>query len=185
MSKTEHPSEYGAATTEPFPTVPLLPGQLASLREQPATIGLLHQTARGTAMLVKAPLDEIRPLLLPVRIQLHCELHSHPLSPVLRTALRLPDRSSRLLLAHATTNVGDPQEHDQIEALKVQRSLFVLLYDDVELIHRLSKRLPLSTYDRETVGKLIAQAERGLAKIPAERRDYPKARAAILEQIRL
>ena len=72
-------------------------------------------------MLVKAPIEEIRLLLLlPIRLQLHYELHSYPLSPVLRSALRLPDRAGRLLLAHATTNVGDPQERAQIEALKEQ-----------------------------------------------------------------
>lgn len=184
MSKTERGGEQTLAGTEPLPPVILPSEWMALLGGQPRGVGLLHATERGTVVLVRESVDAIYQFLRPVRMRLHHDIYVHHLAPVIRTSLQLSTRGDHPVLTHTFTNIANSVERASYAALEEQNGLFILLYDD-ELRHRLSKRLPLNPSDRETVRKIITQAEKHVAGISQDTFDFSQAWAALIKTMKL
>jgi len=69
-----------------------LSSELGTFLRQHQYAALLHATDLGTALLVKAPAEQIEGLRDPVPVLLRHEMYRHPSSPVIRTLLRFYDR---------------------------------------------------------------------------------------------
>ena len=156
-----------------------LPAELAAfLRDQPYA-ALLHATDLGTALIVKAPDHEIASVRGRVPIGFNHELYNHPASPVIRMVTRLHDQPTSSLAFETFVNAGDPDQRADYEALSRQDELVLLFYDQA-VNHALSKRVRLS--EPRQLLQVLTTADRLLAAIPENQRDFDTAKAAVMEQ---
>jgi hypothetical protein len=163
-SNPEHPSE-------------LAPELAEFLKGQPIA-ALLHGTENeGTVMVVKAPRREIRSVQGRVPIELRHELYQHPAAPVVRIVTRIYDRPDSSLGLETFINVEDADQRTDYAALAEQDHLIMLFYDE-RLRHQLTKRV--GTPNSEAVTEVLTNADRLLAAIPVDRRDFDRAKAEVL-----
>lgn len=183
MPRRDH--EPLAAFDDPTPRVPSpLPPQLATiLRTQADYVLLAHGTDRGTVYVVKAPASDIAGLRGRIPISVRHELYEHPLSPVIRTVLRLYDRPQTPLALECYCNAGEPDQREEFAALGRQGELLLLCYDARELRHRLSKRV--RNAGKDAIAGIVARADALLARIPRERRDFDRAKTDVLRRTTL
>jgi hypothetical protein len=159
-----------------------LPPELAGFLRQHRYAALLHPTDLGTALIVKAPGHDIASVRGYVPIRLSHELYAHPDSPVIRMVARIYDRPEHPLAFENFVNVGDPDQRDDYEALSRQDELVMLFYDQA-VNHALSKRVRLT--DRLRLLEVLSTADRLLAAIPVEQRNFDAAKTDVLMQIGL
>src|SRR5687768_2456201 len=118
-----------------------LPPELAAFLRGQRFACLMQATEQGeTVFVVKAPGREIASVRGPVPIHAQHELYVHPRAPIIRMQLTIYDQPRRPLALEAFTNVGDPQQRAEFEALGHQDQLHLLFYDE-QLAHRLSKQV--------------------------------------------
>lgn len=160
-----------------------LPPELAEfLKDQPIA-ALLHGTEnQGTVLVVKAPRQEIRSVQGRVPIELRHELYRHPAAPVIRMVTRIYDRPDSSLGLETFVNVENPVQRADYAALAEQDHLLMLFYDE-RLRHQLTKRV--GTPDPEAVTEVLTTADRLLTAIPADRRDFDRAKADVMARTQL
>jgi hypothetical protein len=156
-----------------------LPPDLAAFLRDQHYAALLHATDLGTVLLVKAPGAEIASVRGRVPIATRHELHSHPASPVIRMVTRIYDQPERPLALETFINVGDPDQRTDYQALSQQDELVMLFYDQ-SLSHALSKRIGLA--DQPRLLQILTTADRLLAAIPEDQRDFDLAKAEVMNQ---
>jgi hypothetical protein len=159
-----------------------LPSELASFLRDQQYAALLHATDLGTVLLVKAPGHEIASVRGPVPIGTRHELYDHPASPVIRMVTRIYDQPERPLAFETFVNAGDPDQRADYQALARQDELVMLFYDQ-SLSHALSKRLRLT--DQPRLLQVLTTADRLLAAIPEDHRDFDTAKAEVMSQTNL
>ncbi|MGH2530914.1 MAG: hypothetical protein ACRDJW_01290 [Thermomicrobiales bacterium] len=144
--------QFGRGPTPEGPLHPImLPPELADFLRDQDLTALFHASDTGTLVVVKVPSVDLVTLRGPVPIALVHELYDHPRSPVVRT---------------------------RFGALAQQEQIAPLFYDEL-LRHRLSKRLRNRT--AEQIPQLLTTANRLLAAIPANQRDFDHAKAEAME----
>src|SRR5829696_7934853 len=156
-----------------------LPPELAAFLREQQYAALLHATDLGTALIVKAPGSEIASARGPVPIGFNHELYAHPASPVIRMVTRIYDQPASSLAFETFVNAGDPDQRSDYEALSRQDELVMLFYDQA-VDHALSKRVRLT--DQVGLVRVLTTADRLLAAIPEDQRDFDIAKAAVMEQ---
>src|SRR5215204_904132 len=156
-----------------------LPPELATFLRDQQYAALLHATNLGTALILKAPGHEIASTRGRVPIGFNHELYNHPASPVIRMVTRIYDRPTSSLAFETYVNVGDPDQRTDYEALTRQDELVMLFYDQA-VTHALSKRVRLT--DQVGLLRALTTADRLLAAIPEDQRDFDTAKAAVMEQ---
>src|SRR5215207_5703916 len=159
-----------------------LPPELAAFLRQQQYAAILHATDLGTALILKAPGHEIASTRGPVPIGFNHELYAHPASPVIRMVTRIYDQPDRSLAFESFVSVGDPDQRADYEALSRQDELVMLFYDQT-LNHALSKRVRQA--DRPRLVQVLTTAERLLAAIPEDQRDFDLAKAEVMNQTNL
>ena len=159
-----------------------LPPELAAFLRQQQYAALLHATDLGTALIVKAPGPEIASARGRVPIGFNHELYAHPASPVIRMVTRIYDQPASSLAFETFVNAGDPDQRSDYEALSRQDELVMLFYDQA-VTHALSKRVHLR--DQLQLLRVLATADRLLAAIPEEQRDFDTAKAEVMNQTTL
>ena len=181
MPHDEYRSGLGPKPDGPLHPIALPPELAEFLRDQDLT-ALFHASDIGTLVVVKVPSQDLTTLRGPIPIGLVHELYEHPRSPVIRTLLTLVDRPQTPLRLETFTNPGDPEQHADFAALGEQDEVPLLFYDEL-LHHRLSKRLRNATAGQ--IPEIVATADRLLTAIPANRRDFDRAKAEVMEGTRL
>lgn len=171
---SERPSHHDSTPDQPS----ALPPELAEfLKDQPIA-ALLHATEnQGTVLVVKAPRREIRSVQGRVPIELRHELYQHPAAPVVRMVTRIYDRPDSSLGLETFVNVEDPTQRSDYASLAQQDHLLMLFYDE-RLRHQLTKRV--GTPNPEAVTEVLSTADRLLADIPTEQRDFDLAKADVM-----
>ena len=156
-----------------------LPPELATFLRDQQYAALLHATNLGTALILKAPGHEIASARGRVPIGFNHELYNQPTSPVIRMVTRIYDQPASSLAFETYVNVGDPDQRTDYEALTRQDELVMLFYDQA-VNHALSKRVRLT--DQVGLLRALTTADRLLAAIPEDQRDFDTAKAAVMEQ---
>lgn len=156
----------------------LLPPELADFLRDQDLVALFHAADRGTLLVLKATTPDLESLGGPVPIALEHQLWAHPSSPVVRSLLTVYDRPDAPLALETFTNPADPDQRATFAALADQQEIVLLGYDE-HLRHRLSKRL--GNRSAEWIPTIVAEADRLLAAIPEQARDFDAAKAAVLE----
>jgi hypothetical protein len=165
------------------PTAPgALPQELAEFLREQDIAAVFHGSDNGTLLVVKTPTVELETLGGTYPISLDHQVWAHPASPVIRSLITFYDRPDAPLRLETFTNIADLDQRADFAALGEQPDLAILLYDET-LHHRLTKRLTNRT--AEHVPMIVAEAERLLAAIPAERFDFDIAKAAVMKVARL
>src|SRR5215212_5992732 len=159
-----------------------LPPELADFLRQQRYAALLHPTDLGTALIVKAPGDEIASARGRVPIGFNHELYAHPASPVIRMVTRIYDQPAQPLAFETFVNAGDPDQRADYEALARQDELVLLFYDQA-VTHALSKRVRLR--DQLQLLGVLTTADRLLAAIPEAQRDFDTAKAEVIKNTTL
>jgi hypothetical protein len=154
-----------------------LPADLAAFLSTQRLACLLVGTDRGSAMVIKAPADEIESVRGPVPVLLRHELYRHPTSPVIRMLLRLYDRPPTTLTFESFINVDDEGQRADYGELTRQDELDLHFYDET-LAHRLAKRV--ANPAREHVLQVLITALRLRARIPDDRFDFDQAKADVI-----
>jgi len=95
---------------------------------------------------------------------------------------RIYDQPEHPLAFENFVNVGDPDQRDDYEALSRQDELVMLFYNQ-EVNHAFSKRVRLT--DPLRLLAVLSTADRLLAAIPVEQRDFDAAKTDVLMQIGL
>ena len=176
MGERDHPHRIN-------PDAPnALPPELAEFLRGQHYAALLHPTDHGTALVVKAPRQEIQSVQGQVPIAFNHQLYSHPASPVIRIVTMVYDQPSRPLALETFVNVGDPEQRNDYDALTRQDQLFIFFYDE-QLRHRLTKGTRGT--DRVAVMRVLTTADRLLAAIPEDQRNFDLAKADVLAQTNL
>lgn len=159
-----------------------LPPELAEFLKNQDLTALFHGSDIGTLLIVKAPAAELQMLGGPIPIALIHELYAHPRSPVVRSLLTFYDVPDQPLRLETFTNVADPEQREPFAALATQEQIPLLFYDEA-LCHRLSKRMTNTA--TEWIPAIVGEANRLLAAIPPDQRDFDAAKADVLEGTRL
>lgn len=159
-----------------------LPPELSDFLRTLEYAALLHPTDLGTALIIKAPAEEIESVRGRVPIGFHHELYAHPASPVIRMVTTLYDQPARPLALESFVNVGDMDQRADYAALSGQDELSLLFYDQL-LVHALSKRVRLT--ERGRLLQILTTADRLLAAIPESQRDFNFAKAEVVKQTSL
>jgi hypothetical protein len=180
MSRHERPFRPDPSKDGPLHPVELPPELAAFLADQGLT-ALLHGSDAGPLYVVKAPEVELQTLGGPIPIALVHQLYAHPRSPIVRTLLTFHDLPDRPLRLESFVNVGDPDQRDPFAALAEHDEISLLFYDEF-LRHRRSKRMTNTAAG--FVPTIVGEADRLLATIPPDQRDFDAAKAAVLEATR-
>lgn len=159
-----------------------LPPELAAFLKEQRYAALLHATDLGTVLVVKAPADDIASVRGQVPIGARHELYDHPASPVIRMVTKIYDQPERPLAFETFVNPGDPDQLADYQALARQDELVMLFYDQT-VSHALSKRVRLR--DQLQLLRVLTTADRLLAAIPDDRRDFDRAKAEVMRQTAL
>jgi hypothetical protein len=136
----------------------------------------------GTVMVVKAPAREIRSVQGPVPIELRHELPQHQAAPVVRVVTTIYDRPDAPLKLETFVNVGDLHPRADYAALAEQDELLMISYDE-GLTHSLTKLV--RGIVPGAIAQVLAEADRELARIPPERRNFDQAKADVMEATEL
>jgi hypothetical protein len=155
-----------------------VPPELATFLADQDLVALFHASDIGTRLVVKAPTVELESLGGIYPVGLDHQLWAHPAGPVIRTLLTFYDVPETPLRLETFTHVGDPDQRAHFAALAAQEELNLLFYDELPR-HRLSKRIRNAT--AEQTPTILAEADRLLAAGPPDRRDFERARTAIME----
>lgn len=177
MPPNERRSDSAAQPDGPLHPI-ALPPELADFLQDQDLAALFHAADVGTLLVVKAPSAELATLRGPIPIGLIHELYTHPRSPVIRSLLTFVDQPEAPLKLETFTNPGDPDQRDPFAALAEQDEIPLLFYDEL-LQHRLSKRVNNATAGE--IPAIVATADRLLAAIPPDERDFDRAKADIME----
>jgi hypothetical protein len=159
-----------------------LPSELAAFLKEQQYAALLHATDLGTVLVVKAPAVDIASVRGQMPIGTRHELYAHPASPVIRMVTRIYDQPERPLALETFINVEDPDQRADYAALTRQDELLMLFYDQT-LRHALSKRIRQT--DQPQLLEVLTTADRLLAAIPEDRRDFDTAKAEVMHQTNL
>jgi len=138
---------------------------------------LLERTNLGASYIIKAPTHEIERARGRLLIHFMHELHRQPTAPVIRTVLSLIDRPDSSLRLETFSNLDDPDQRANLEALRAQNEVFLLFYDE-GLAHRLTKRVP-RRYP-QLLTRLLTQATVHRATIPDAVFDFDRAKAEVI-----
>ncbi len=152
------------------------------LRRQPDYACVTQATSSGVAYVIKAPAADLATLRGTMPIGVRHELYEHPAAPVIRTVLTIVDRPEEPLRLETFCNITDDAQRADFTALADQERLVLLFYDE-QLHHRLSKLVPYP--DRSAVPQIVARATAIAAAIPPWRRDFDRAKAAVMQQTTL
>jgi hypothetical protein len=177
----EEDVRYSGEGIEPEHPV-VLPDELARYLANKPFACLTHPTDEGTVFVVKLPGREIATVRGRVPISLRHELYDCPSAPVIRLLTTVYDQIERPLKLESFINVGDPEQRVDYESLCRQDRWLLLFYDE-ELRHRLTKAVINS--EQETMAAVLRQADNLLAGISAQRFDFDRAKASVMERIEL
>lgn len=133
-------------------------------------------------MIIKAPAREIESVRGTVQIELRHELYQHPTAPVIRIITVIHDQPDSALALESFINVQEEQQRSDYEALANQDRVHLLFFDG-QLQHRLTKTV--GTFDRDTILRVLDQADAICAAIPRENYDFDRAKAGVLRTIKL
>lgn len=183
MSAPERPSQRAKQHPDSGPPLypsPLPPDLAESLKARDFAC-LTHPTDQGTAFIIKAPARDIESVRGTVQIELRHELYAHSTAPVIRivTVIQQPDSA---LALESFINVQDERQRSDYEALANQDRVHLLFFDG-QLQHRLTKTV--GTFDRDTILRVLDQADAICAAIPRENYDFDRAKADVLRTIKL
>jgi hypothetical protein len=173
-----HAAGPDSESGQPFELPPVLAEFLKDQRYACVT----EATDQGTAFVVKAPRRDIEGLRGNVPIEQRHELYRHPSAPVIRLLTTLYDQPERPLKLETFINVGDDQQRAELAALAEQEDVLMLFYDEA-LQHQLNKRV--RTIDGAAITAMLAEAGTLRAAIPAERFDFYRAKAEVMEVTQL
>lgn len=155
-----------------------LPSELADFLRTCDTYACVpHATDRGTVFVVKAPSAELAQLPSRVPIELRHELYAQPTAPVIRTLVQIHDQPDSPLAIETFTNVGDPVQRADFEALTTQEQLHMLFYDE-EVTHRRTLTVPIS--GAKELAQILTHADERLQALPAEQFDFDRAKAEVI-----
>jgi hypothetical protein len=165
---------------EPVHPIALPPdlGEFLGGLDPTETVCLLHGSDIGSPYVVTTRARELDRLRGTYPIGLEHQLFADPHAPVIRTLLTFHDDPAAPLRIETFTNVEDPAQRAPFAALADQAEI-PLLFSDGRLAHRLSKRLRNATADQ--IPLILAEAERLLAAIPPDHRDFDQAKANVWE----
>jgi hypothetical protein len=169
-ARSRHPGE-------PPHSVPL-PPELAEFLRTQDLVALWHASDIGTLLVLKAREPQLESLGGTIPVELDHQLWAHPAAPVIRSLITFHDQLDAPLRLETFTNVADPDQRATFAALERQDQIAVLGYDE-HLRHRLSKRVTHSA--AAFVPTIVAEADRLLAAIPADQRDFDAAKQHVLE----
>jgi hypothetical protein len=181
MPIPEYPREAVPLRDGPPPPVPL-PPELADFLRGQDLVALWHASDAGTLLVLKAREPELESLGGTFPVELDHQLWRHPAAPVVRSLITFHDQPDSPLRLETFTNVGDPDQREAFAALGGQEEIHVLGYDE-HLRHRLTKGVTHGA--AEFIPTIVAEADRLLATIPPERRDFDRAKAAVMEVTKL
>jgi hypothetical protein len=159
-----------------FPTQ--LPEELAAFLADQDLVALWHPSDLGALLVLKARTPELESLGGTFPVGLEHQLFAHPRSPVVRSLITFHDHPDAPLRLETFTNVAAADQRAAFAALADQATIPVLGYDE-QLRHRLSKRVTSSA--AEFVPAIVSEADRLLAAIPEDRRDFDAAKRHVLE----
>ena len=159
-----------------------LPPDLVDFLKDRAMACILVPTNQGTAMVIKTPRQNIESARGTVPIRVRHELITHPAAPVIRIVTTIYDRPRNPLAVEMFVNVEDPQQKADYEALAEQDNLYMLFYDGT-VTHQLTKEVENAAKDQ--IRTIVGKADELLAAIPKEQFDFDKAKADVMERVRL
>jgi hypothetical protein len=160
-----------------------LPPELAAFLAGEPFACLTHATNLGTAFICKAPGREIARIPHRVSVSVRYELHDYPAAPVIRTLLRVYDRLPDPLTFESFINVAEPDQRQDFAALARQPEILLLFYDE-RLSHRRMLRLP-KLEDDPVITDVLERAEALAHRIPVDRYDFDRAKAAVMARTTL
>ncbi len=117
-----------------------------------------------------------------VPIEIRHELYSHPLSPVIRMVTRIYDQPASSVALETYVNVADADQRADYATLRDNSSLLMLFYDELAQ-HTLSKRV--GGIVPEVIEDVLRHADQLLVAIPADRRDFDRAKADVMQRTEL
>jgi hypothetical protein len=170
--RINHPPEH------PSPLAPAL----AEFLQLQALVCLPLLTDIGTVLIVKAPRREIASVQGTIPIEMRHELHACPTAPVIRMLTTLHDRPQSPLRFESFINVVGDEQRATYAALVGQDEIAMLFYDQ-ELRHALSKVVANS--GRESIRRLLHEADNLHAAIPTANYDFWAARDLVLARTQL
>lgn len=156
-----------------------LPLELAEFLRGQQYAALLHATNQGTVLVVKMPRSEIASVRGRVPIEIRHELYAHPASPVIRMVTRIYDRPDSSVVLETFVNVADEDQRADYAALRYSSSLLMLFYDEL-VRHTLTKQV--GGIVPEVMEDVLRCADQLLAAIPADQRDFDRAKADVLQR---
>lgn len=179
---SEHDPPGKPLAGEPlFPA--LLPPDMATFFRRAAPYACVTQaTSEGVAYVIKTPSADLVTLRGTIPVGLRHELYEHPSAPVIRTVLTILDRPRSPLQVETFINVAAEDQRADFAALANQERLILLFYDE-QIRHRLTKLVPYP--DRGDVPRILTRATEIAAAIPPWRRDFDRAKAAVMQQTTL
>ncbi len=142
----------------------------------------MQPSSRGSVFVVKAPAVELATIGSSVPLRITHELHSKPTAPVIRSVVAWHDRPDSVHRFTAFTNIADPRQAEGFRRLAKQASLAILLYDE-RLQLAIQKRIS-NLYQRE-ITEIARLAEKLRRLIPEDEYDFERAKARVVEQMRL
>lgn len=159
-----------------------LPAELVESIQDDDYACLTLATSRGTAVIAKMPGIEIAGLHGTFPIQVRHELFGHPASPVIRLTATLYDDPARPFLLETFINVGEEDQRSDYAAFAEQAEIPLLFYDERHK-HRLAKAV--TNGSRAQIPLVLQAADKLLAGIPAEARNFDQAKADVMASIQL
>ena len=159
-----------------------LPPELAEFLKSQQYAALLHATNRGTVLVVKAPRHEIASVRGRVPVEMRHELYAHPASPVIRVVTRIYDQPDSSLALETYVNVEEADQRADYAALAERDHLLMLFYDE---LLRLTLTKQVGGVDPEVVAEVLRNADRLLATIPPNRRNFDRAKADVMDMTEL
>lgn len=178
MTDRDIPTSFDPETSNELPAEPA-----GVLREQPYTAALLRITNLGTVLLARALRHEIDSIRGRVPIGFQHELHDHPASPVIRMVTKIYRQPEHALAFETFVDVGDPYQRTNYAALAHQDKLTLDLYYADAFSLTLRKRGRLT--DHVGLMRVLTTADRLLAAIPEDQRNFDRAKAEVMNQTNL
>lgn len=162
-----------------------LPPDLAAfLREQDYCCLPTPSAGGGTCLIVKMPTVRLGEMTMPVPVQIKFMTYHCATSPVIRTILVVNDRPNDPLYLEFFTNVGSDDDVRDFKGL-LHDERVVIYYFDAQLHHRYTGFIAVPHAWRLGLPSILASAQRDLAAIPLERRDFELAREEVIDRTNL
>ena len=166
----------------PYPDPLALPPELAEAIKGDDYACLTLATSRGTALVAKLPGTEIEGVRGTYPIQMRHELFVHPASPIIRLTATLFDDPDQPFLLETFINVDEDDQCNDYAAFADQDEIPLLFYDEGHQ-HRLGKTV--GNGNQRQIPAILQGAEELLAAIPTSARDFERAKADVMLNIRL